>query len=231
MDGRPLATFFLILASTSYELFLTRTITMFFPSLVAFTLLYLTQPVHSYPRSPSPTLTQTTTPTPQPYRYYLRSTTNLYLSSSITYNGRTNYVLLTNSSLAQPLALYEGDGSITLDTSNVIGASSEAPLYLSDEDGLSSTYKQVVLGNEKGGEYTKGFGFGQDGGLMLRDVKVEVQSRGQGQGAGEVQVRGFVACTAALGVKQVYWFKEGDVADGEVPVVCEIVGFERVWEV
>ncbi|KAL3442426.1 hypothetical protein BJX65DRAFT_312880 [Aspergillus insuetus] len=204
---------------------------MFLPSIVAFTLLCLTQPGHSYPRSPSPTKTQTTTPTPQPYRYYLRSTTNLYLSSSITYNGRTNYVLLTNSSLAQPLTLYEGDGSITLDTSNVIGASSEAPLYLSDEDGLSAVYKQVVLGNEKGGEYTKGFGIAEDGGLKLSDVKVQVQSLGQGLGTGEVQVGGFVACTAALGVKQVYWFKEGDVAEGDVPVVCEVVGFERVWEV
>ncbi|KAL3495857.1 hypothetical protein BJX62DRAFT_233117 [Aspergillus germanicus] len=204
---------------------------MFLPSVIAFTLLALIQPGHSYPRSPSPTQTQTTTPTPQPYRYYLRSTSNLYLSSSITYNGRTNYVLLTNSSLAQPLTLYEGDGSITLDTSNVIGASFEAPLYLSDEDGLSAVYKQVVLGNEKGGEYTKGFGFAEDGGLRLSDVKVQVQSLGQGMEAGEVQVGGFVACTAALGVKQVYWFKEGDVVEGEVPVVCEVVGFDRVWEV
>ncbi|KAL2786895.1 hypothetical protein BJX66DRAFT_341681 [Aspergillus keveii] len=204
---------------------------MFLPCIVFFTLLALTQHVHSYPRSPSPTQTQTTTPTPQPYRYYLRSTTNLYLSSSITYNGRTNYVLLTNASLAQPLTLYEGDGSITLDTSNVIGASSEAPLYLSDEDGMSAVYKQVVLGNQKGGQYTKGFGFAEDGGLRLGDVKVQVQSQGQGLGAGEVQVGGFVACTAALGVKQVYWFKEGDVAEGDVPVVCEVVGFERVWEV
>ncbi|KAL2838250.1 hypothetical protein BJY01DRAFT_35508 [Aspergillus pseudoustus] len=195
---------------------------MFSPSIIAFTLLSLSHLSLSLPHS-----TSTPTPTPQPYRYYLKSTTNndslnLYISSSITYNGRTNYVLLTNASLAQPLTLYEGDGSITLDTSNVIGASSEAPLYLSDSDGLSSTYKQVVLGDQKAGEYTKGFEIGEAGELELAGV--------QTQGGGGLG--GFVACSAALGVKQVYWYKEGAVAgDSEVPIACEVVGFERVWEV
>ncbi|KAL4957467.1 hypothetical protein BDW69DRAFT_180533 [Aspergillus filifer] len=163
------------------------------------------------------------TPT-EPYRYYLKAifpssnttTTNpLYISSSITYNGHTNYVLLTPSSLAQPLSIFTGDGSITLDTSNVIGGSSEGPLFLSDEDGFSGIYKQVLLGNEMSGTYTTGFKLNEaSGGLDLSK-----------EGFG-----GFVACTAARRVKQVYWVKQGDLdSEGSVPVVCEEVRFERVW--
>ncbi|KAL4980134.1 hypothetical protein BDW66DRAFT_147569 [Aspergillus desertorum] len=152
----------------------------------------------------------------EPYHYYLLSrsdsTNTLYLSSSITLNGHTNYVLLNSPSLAQPLHLYAGDGSITLDTSNVIGASSEAPILLSENDGLNSVYKQVILGDEKAGQYTKGFKF--DGTLLRLDK----------DGFG-----GFVACTAAKGVKQVYWYGRGE--GGEVQVGCEEVKFERVWTV
>ncbi|KAL2808981.1 hypothetical protein BJX63DRAFT_407195 [Aspergillus granulosus] len=203
----------LLTDSTSTIALCWRTIEMLISGFSAASLLSLCQLVLSLP--------QGATPTPQPYRYYLKSTAidddNLYLSSSITYNGRTNYVLLTNASLAQPLTLYAGDGSIILDTSNVIGASSQAPLYLSEQDGLSSVYKQVVLGDQKSGEYTKGFEIEQTGELKLNGV----------HGIG-----GFVACSAALGVKQVYWYKEGAVGnDDEVPVTCEVVGFKRVWEV
>ncbi|KAL3467894.1 hypothetical protein BJX64DRAFT_124649 [Aspergillus heterothallicus] len=190
---------------------------MFFSSIIT-TLAFLStfQPALSHPQpATTPSLSS---PPSQQSRFYLKSSTNLYLSSSITYNGRTNYVLLTNASLAQPLTLYSGDGSLTLDTSNVIGASSEAPLFLSDADGLSSVYKQVVLGDQKGGEYTKGFGIAEASGeLMLSGV----------QGVG-----GFVACSAARGIKQVYWYREGDVASqADVPVLCEVVWFERVWDV
>ncbi|KAL4919532.1 hypothetical protein BDW62DRAFT_41085 [Aspergillus aurantiobrunneus] len=149
-----------------------------------------------------------------PYRYYLKSpSNNLYLSSSMTFNGRTNYVLLTNSSLAQPLTLYEGDGSITLDTSNVIGASSQAPILLADTDGLSNIYKQVVLGDQMSGRYTTGFEIDDEsGGLVLNK-----------EGFG-----GFVACTAARGIKQVYWYQEGEGEQG-MPVICEEVVFRREW--
>ncbi|KAL4909333.1 hypothetical protein BDW74DRAFT_174535 [Aspergillus multicolor] len=123
------------------------------------------------------------------YLLFLRSkssSTNetLYLSSTITLNGHTNYVMLTSPSLAQPLYLYAGDGSITLDTSNVIGASSQAPILLPDADGLDSVYKQVILGDQMAGKYTTGFRF--NGNMM------ELEKKGFG---------GFVACTAAKGVK------------------------------
>ncbi|KAL5003244.1 hypothetical protein BDV10DRAFT_191100 [Aspergillus recurvatus] len=149
----------------------------------------------------------------EPYYHYLQSkpkspsnSTNptLYLSSSITLNGHTNYVLLTSLSLAQPLHLYAGDGSITLDTSNVIGASSQAPILLADNDGLNSVYKQVILGDQKAGHYTKGFRF--EGNIL------GLEKEGFG---------GFVACTAAKGMKQVYWY--GRCEEGEVHVGCEEV--------
>ncbi|KAL5048129.1 hypothetical protein BDW71DRAFT_205672 [Aspergillus fruticulosus] len=157
----------------------------------------------------------------EPYHYYLQSKprspsnpTNLtlYLSSSITLNGHTNYVLLASPSLAQPLHLYAGDGSITLDTSNVIGASSQAPILLTDDDGLNSVYKQVILGDQMAGQYTKGFKF--NGTLLV------LEKEGFG---------GFLACTAAKGVKQVYWYRRGE--GGEFHVGCEEVEFERVWNV
>ncbi|KAL4925450.1 uncharacterized protein BDV17DRAFT_272272 [Aspergillus undulatus] len=158
-----------------------------------------------------------------PYRYYLKarfSTSNdhatpLYISSSITFNGHTNYVLVTSPTLANPLSVYDGDGRITLDTSNVIGASSEGPLLLSNNDGLNGIYKQVILGDEMSGEYTKGF-------KINADHRITLDKEGFG---------GFVACTAARGVKQVYWFRQGEVdIDGQGhPVVCEEVEFERVW--
>jgi hypothetical protein len=157
----------------------------------------------------------------EPYHYYLQSkpknptkSSNLtfYLSSSITLNGHTNYVLLTSSSLAQPLHLYAGDGSITLDISNVIGASSQAPLLLADNDGLNSVYKQVILGDQMAGQYTKGFKFNRT--LLV------VEKEGFG---------GFVACTAAKGIKQVYWYRSGERGDAQVG--CEEVEFERVWTV
>ncbi|KAL4946329.1 hypothetical protein BDV06DRAFT_218458 [Aspergillus oleicola] len=163
-------------------------------------------------------------PTATPYRYYLEAifpssntttTQPLYISSSITYNGHTNYVLLTSSPLAQPLALYTGDGSITLDTSNVIGGSSEAPLLLSDEDGFNGVYKQVILGDQMSGTYTTGFKIDENNGGL--DLSKE-------------DFGGFVACTAARGVKQVYWYRQGEVdATERVPVVCEGVEFARVW--
>ncbi|KAL3468860.1 hypothetical protein BJX99DRAFT_268967 [Aspergillus californicus] len=160
-----------------------------------------------------PSLLSLSTAAPATSHYYLKTTPSeptqpLYLSSSITYNGHTNYVLLTSASLAQPLSLFPGSGSITLDTSNVIGASSHAPLLLADTAGWSEKYKQVVLGDVKSGEYTTGFEIGGDGVLRL----------------GMDGFGGFVACTAAKGVKQVYWF-EGGGEEGEVPVVCEEVEF------
>ncbi|KAL2820568.1 hypothetical protein BDW59DRAFT_164608 [Aspergillus cavernicola] len=162
-----------------------------------------------------PLLLPQTLSTPTKSTYYLKPPSlPLYLSSSITFNGHKNYILLTNSSLAQPLSLYPADGSITIDTSNVIGASSQASLLLSNETGLNSRYMQVVLGDQMGGEYTKGFRFDRDNRLRF-DGGV----RGFG---------GFVACTAAKGVRQVYWFGDGD--GEEVPVVCEVVEFERVWD-
>ncbi|KAL4817393.1 hypothetical protein BDW67DRAFT_184057 [Aspergillus spinulosporus] len=157
----------------------------------------------------------------EPYHYYLQSksktpskSTNLtfYLSSSITLNGHTNYVLLTSPSLAQPLHLYAGDGSITLDTSNVIGASSQAPLLLTDNDGLNSVYKQVILGDQMAGEYTKWFKF--NGTLLVLEKE---------------EFGGFVACTAAKEIKQVYWYRREE--GGEAQVGCEEVEFERVWTV
>ncbi|KAL6239656.1 hypothetical protein BDW75DRAFT_197979 [Aspergillus navahoensis] len=157
----------------------------------------------------------------EPYYHYLQSkpkspsnSTNptFYLSSSITLNGHINYVLLTPPSLAQPLHLYTGDGSITLDTSNVIGASSQAPILLAENDGLNSVYKQVILGDQMAGQYTKGFRF--DGDLL---------------GLNKEGFGGFVACTAAKGVKQVYWYGRGE--GGEIHVGCEEVQFERVWTV
>jgi hypothetical protein len=156
----------------------------------------------------------------EPYHYYLQSkpktpskSMNLtYLSSSITLNGHTNYVLLTPPSLAQPLHLYAGDGSITLDTSNVIGAGSQAPLLLADNDGLNSVYKEVILGDQMAGQYTKGFKFNRT--LLV------LEKEGFG---------GFVACTAAKGIKQLYWYRRGE--GGDVQVGCEEVEFERVWTV
>ncbi|KAL4801082.1 hypothetical protein BDV19DRAFT_384098 [Aspergillus venezuelensis] len=169
-------------------------------------------------------LTQSLSAPTEPYRYYLKAifssnntttTQPFYISSSITYNGHTNYVLLTPSILAQPLSLFTGDGSITLDTSNVIGGSSEGPLLLSDEDGFNSVYKQVILGDEMSETYTTGFKIDQaSGGLDLS----------------KEDFGGFAACTAARGVKQVYWVRQGDLeANENVPVVCEGVRFERVW--
>ncbi|KAL4959112.1 uncharacterized protein BDV14DRAFT_207085 [Aspergillus stella-maris] len=160
----------------------------------------------------------------EPYRYYLKAifpssntatSTPLYISSSITYNGHTNYVLLTPSTLAQPLSLFTGDGSITIDTSNVIGGSSEGPLLLSDADGFNGVYKQVLLGDEMSGTYTTGF---------------KVDEASGGLDLSKEDFGGFVACTAARGVKQVYWVRQGDLeANENVPVVCEGVRFERVW--
>ncbi|KAL4807713.1 hypothetical protein BDV18DRAFT_135897 [Aspergillus unguis] len=172
-----------------------------------------------------------------PYRYYLRakplssSTSNttttstlletpLYVSSSITINGHTNYILLTPSTQAEPLTISSGDGAITLDTSNAIGASSQAPLYLSDTDGLNSVYKQVILGDQMAGKYTTGFQIESD--ENTDGDKLELTKDGFG---------GFVACTAAKGIKQVYWYSDGDVSEGDgLPVVCEEVEFERVWD-
>ncbi|KAL4753307.1 hypothetical protein BDW72DRAFT_201648 [Aspergillus terricola var. indicus] len=163
----------------------------------------------------------------EPYHYYLQSkpktpskSTNVtfYLSSSITLNGHTNYVLLTPPSLAQPLHLYAGDGSITLDTSNVIGASSQAPLLLAGNDGLNSVYKQVILGDQMAGQYTKGFKF--DGTLLVLEKE---------------EFGGFVACTAAKGIKQVYWYRSGE--RGEVQVGSRLVILEigfmwlQLWSV
>ncbi|KAL4780632.1 hypothetical protein BJX76DRAFT_337494 [Aspergillus varians] len=153
-----------------------------------------------------------------PYHCYLQSpTNNLYLSSTIALNGHINYVLLTNSTLAQPLTLFEGDGSINIDTSNVIGASSHAPLLLSNDPGLNSVYKQVVLGDQKSGNYTKAF---------------RIDGLRGGPGLSMESFAGFMACTAAKGVKQVYWFTRGEQGDGGgwVPVVCEEIGFRRVWD-
>ncbi|BCS20066.1 uncharacterized protein APUU_20498S [Aspergillus puulaauensis] len=157
----------------------------------------------------APALSAPTTP----YRYYLKSSTDLFLSSSMTFNGNTNYVLLTEKRLAQPLSLHDSDGSITLDTSNVIGASSEAPVLLSNDKGLSDTYKLVVLGDQKSENYTKGFSIDDDSGALSLDK----------EGFG-----GFVACTAAKGVKQVYWYSEGEDS-GSVPVICDDVSFQRQW--
>ncbi|KKK20848.1 hypothetical protein ARAM_005302 [Aspergillus rambellii] len=155
------------------------------------------------------TLSATSAIASHPYRYYLKSNNGYYLSSSMTYNGHINYVLLAGESLAQPLNLYTGDGSITVETSNVIGASSQAPLLLSDNAGISETYKQVILGEQKSGTYTKDFSFADDGGLGLK----------------KDGFHGFVACTASKDVKQLYWA----TADGDVPVCCEKVSFTRQW--
>ncbi|OJJ64977.1 hypothetical protein ASPSYDRAFT_140972 [Aspergillus sydowii CBS 593.65] len=157
----------------------------------------------------APALSAPTTP----YRYYLKSSTDLFLSSSMTFNGNTNYVLLTDKTLAQPLTLHASDGSITLDTSNVIGASSEAPVLLSNDKGLNDNYKLVVLGDQQSEDYTKGFSIDDDSGALSLDK----------EGFG-----GFVACTAAKGVKQVYWYSEGE-GSGSLPVICDEVSFQRQW--
>lgn len=145
---------------------------------------------------------------------YLRTEIGEYLSASIAIDGFTHYAIITDFADATPAIVTGTGGEVQVDLSHISGEGVTGLLTLQDEDGYSGL-KHALFGNPAVMRATPGFD-------LAGPADSEVLTVEMGQ------FNGWFACTAAVGVKQLYWSNWPNY-NGTAPTNCERVSFTRYW--
>lgn len=145
---------------------------------------------------------------------YLKAGPDEYLSASIAIDGFDHYALLTDAKSALPAIVTGTGGEVQVDLSTLSGAGVTGLLTLQDEEGYSGL-RHALFGNPAELRATSGFDL--DGPASNETLVIEYG-----------EFHGWFACTAAVGVKQLYWSNWADY-NGTGPTNCERVTLTRVW--
>ncbi|CRG83352.1 hypothetical protein PISL3812_00703 [Talaromyces islandicus] len=146
---------------------------------------------------------------------YLQASPDEYLSASIAIDGYTHYALLTDAKSATPAIVTATGGEVQADLSHISGKGVTGLLTLQDEEGFSGL-KHAVFGNPAVMTATSGFNL--EGPADNETLTLE-----------KSQFTGWWACTAAVGVKQLYWSNWPTNSNLTGPPTCERVTLTRVW--
>jgi hypothetical protein len=145
---------------------------------------------------------------------FLQASPDEYLSASIAIDGFTHYALLTDVKSAMPAIVTATGGEVQIDLSTISGQGVTGLLTLQDEEGFSGL-KHVLFGNPAVLTATSGF----DLAGPADDETLTLERK---------DFHGWWACTAGVGVKQLYWSDWANY-NGTGPTTCERVTFTRIF--